>query len=303
MTLPRFVAAGEALTDLIRGDGDSWHAKVGGATWNVARVMAGFGIPSAFAGAVSSDCFGDALVAASREAGLDLRFLQQNAHSSLLAVVHQTHPPAYFFVGDDSADLHFKPQQLPAGWLSKNTWLHFGGISLARPQLASKLLQLARDARAIGATISFDPNFRVLMNEAYDPVLREMTQLADVIKVSDEDLRGLFRTDDETTAFATLRSWHPQALYLYTQGAAGAALYRQGEHCNMAPPRLAVVDTVGAGDASMGGLIWSLIHHPDATLAQHLAAAIAAGTLACTRAGAFAPAPADVQALARSLTP
>ncbi|WP_028455605.1 carbohydrate kinase family protein [Chitinilyticum litopenaei] len=301
-TFPRFIAAGEALTDLIRGDGDAWHAKVGGATWNVARVMAKLGIPSAFAGAVSRDCFGDELVEASRAAGLDLRFLQQNAHSPLLAVVHQTNPPAYFFVGDDSADLHFDPAQLPAGWLSRDIWLHFGGISLARPRLANTLLQLARDARAIGAKISFDPNFRVLMNEDYDPVLREMAQLADVIKVSDEDLRGLFRTDDEAAAFATLRSWNPQALYLYTRGAAGASLYHGDAHWQQTPPQMKVVDTVGAGDASMGGLIWSLMQHPQADGATHLRHAVAAGSLACTRAGANPPEAAELCELYKVLS-
>ena len=60
---PRFVSAGEALTDFIRREDGTWLARAGGAPWNVARVMAGFGIPSAFAGSVSRDNFGDELAA------------------------------------------------------------------------------------------------------------------------------------------------------------------------------------------------------------------------------------------------
>ena len=41
---PRFISAGEALTDLIRQADGFWLARAGGAPWNVARVMAGFGI-------------------------------------------------------------------------------------------------------------------------------------------------------------------------------------------------------------------------------------------------------------------
>ncbi|MGL6041815.1 MAG: carbohydrate kinase family protein [Deefgea sp.] len=294
MSFPQFISAGEALTDMIRSSDGHWQEKVGGATWNVARVMAKMGVRSAFAGAVSQDCFGDALIAASFEAGLDLRFMQQLPFSPLLAIVHQTQPPAYFFVGDNSADLHFDPAQLPEGWLNSEVWLHFGGISLARPQLAQKLLNMAHAAKAVGAKISFDPNFRVLMDEAYDPVLQEMAQLAEVIKVSDEDLRGLFRSNDEVSALATLRSWQPEAMILYTRGAAGASLYQGGAHWQQTPPQLQVVDTVGAGDASMGGLIWSLLQYPNASGEIHLRHAVAAGSLACTQAGANPP---DVNAL------
>lgn len=301
MSFPQFISAGEALTDMIRGANGQWQEKVGGATWNVARVMAKLGVRSAFAGAVSQDCFGEALIAASEEAGLDLRFMQQLPFSPLLAIVHQTQPPAYFFVGDNSADLHFAPEQLPEGWRQPNVWLHFGGISLARPQLAQKLLNMARAAKAAGASISYDPNFRVLMDEAYDPILREMVQLADVIKVSDEDLRGLFRTTDEASALNTLRQWQPNAILLYTRGAAGASLYQGTDVWQQTPPALKVVDTVGAGDASMGGLIWSLLQYPSANGATHLRHAIAAGSLACTQAGASPPSSSELIDLANQI--
>lgn len=290
MSYPRFVAAGEALTDLIRGNNDQWSAKTGGATWNVARVMSALGVSSAFAGAVSQDYFGDALIAASRQANLDMRFMQQQSASPLLAIVHETQPPQYFFVGDDSADLHFDPEALPEGWLHAGVWLHFGGISLARPRLAAKLLQLARQAKQAGATISFDPNFRVLMDEQYDPVFEEMSRMADVVKVSDEDLCGLFRTDDKEAAMARLQSWlHPDAWLLYTCGAAGATLMHHQQQWQKAPPVIEVLDTVGAGDASMGGLIYSLMQQPEAGGETHLAWAIAAGATACLAVGATPP--------------
>ncbi len=52
-SFPTFVSAGEALTDMLRTGPDTWSSQVGGSTWNVARVMARLGVPSAFAGAVS----------------------------------------------------------------------------------------------------------------------------------------------------------------------------------------------------------------------------------------------------------
>jgi fructokinase len=299
--LPSFVAAGEALTDLLRNGPDGWTSQVGGSTWNVARVMAGLGVPTAFAGAVSHDVFGDALVGASAEAGLDPRFLQQLDRSPLLAIVHERNPPRYFFVGDDSADLHFDPSRLPAGWQRTVRWVHFGGISLARRPLRDKLLAMAEQLKEQGVAISYDPNFRLLMDASYDPVLHRMTALANLVKVSDEDLCGLFRCDDPEPALSALRAINPGALYLYTQGAAGASLLRGEERWRAPAPQVQVIDTVGAGDASIGALLYSLMSDPDAGLDRHLRFAVAGGAAACLAPGAAPPSLEQVQALLQAV--
>ena len=293
---PRFVSFGEALTDLIRLADGRWASLPGGAPWNVARVMAAFGVPSAFGGAISQDCFGDQLWQAGIEAGLDPRFVQRVDKSPLLAIVHETAPPRYFFVGDDSADLHFSVDALPAGWVDELQWAHFGGISLARPPLAGRLVALAETLKARGVRISYDPNFRVLMDARYDATLARMTALADLVKVSDEDLRGLLRTDDETEALARLQAMNPDAAFFYTRGAGEAQLRQGGRAWSALPPAVTVVDTVGAGDCSLGGLLCSLLQAPDADWGMHLRAAMAAGAGACLTSGARPP---DVATLAR----
>ena len=296
-TLPTFVAAGEALTDMLRTGPDTWSSQVGGSTWNVARVVARLGVPSAFAGAVSCDVFGAALAEANAAAGLDARFLQQLNYSPLLAMVHQRNPPQYFFVGDDSADLHFDAARLPRGWQGAARWVHFGGISLAREPLAGNLLVLAAELKAQGVCISYDPNFRALMDSRYDPTLRRMAALADLIKVSDEDLQGLFRCNDADKAFTALRAMNPDATYLYTRGAEGATLYQGGSAWSAPACAVDVVDTVGAGDASIGALVYSLMARPSQDGGGHLRFAIAAGAAACTSAGATPPTLADVERL------
>jgi len=300
---PAFVAAGEALTDLIRTGPDGWRSLVGGSTWNVARVVASLGLPSAFAGAVSRDVFGAQLAAANAAAGLDGRFLQQLDKAPLLAVVHELDPPAYFFIGDDSADLHFDAAALPPGWQAGARWVHFGGISLARQPLSDKLLALAEELKLHGVSISYDPNFRALMDQRYDPILRRMAALADVIKVSDEDLRGLFRTGDADQAFAALRAMNPDAVYLYTRGEHGARIYQGASSWSAPAPTISVVDTVGAGDASIGALLYSFIARPADTLEGHLGFAVAAGAAACTAPGATPPTLQQVMQLMRPIPP
>jgi fructokinase len=296
--LPQFVSAGEALTDLIRTAPDQWTSRTGGAGLNVARAMAALDVRSAFAGAISADVFGQALCDGAAEAGLDLRFLQQHARPPLLAVVHETAPPDYFFVGSDSADLHFQPDELPAGWEKTVRWVHFGGISLARQPLSGRLVALATRLKKLGVRISYDPNFRKLMDAGYDAVLAEMAGLADVIKVSDEDLCGLFRTADTAAALARLRAMNPAANILFTRGELGAELYTGGQAWRASAPAITLADTIGAGDASVSALLFSLMQHPDADGAAHLRRAVAAGALACTRPGASPPSREEVEALA-----
>ena len=138
-----------------------------------------------------------------------------------------------------------------------------------------------------------------MMDERYDATLRRMTELADVIKVSDEDLAGLFRYDDIDGAFAVLRSWNRHATYLYTRGAQGAALYRGEQTWQAAPPVIEVVDSVGAGDASIGGLLYSLLYRPEADGGEHLRFAVAAGAGACLAAGGSPPSVELVESLAQ----
>jgi fructokinase len=293
---PLFVSAGDILTDLVRTRDSQWVSHTGGAGWNVARAVARLGVPSACAGAIGLDCFSDALWNASAAGGLDMRFLQRVERAPLLAIVHETQPPAYFFIGEASADLAFDPELLPEGWMEAVQWAHFGGISLARAPLSATLATLAAELSARGVRISFDPNYRNLMEHGYRPMLETMAALADVIKVSDEDLRCLFRTG-EAAAIEALSAMNREAAILVTRGAGTATLFAGGETIEAAPARVEVVDTVGAGDASIAGLLFSLMRRSQHGWREHLSFALAAGAAACRYAGAHSPTVDEVAAL------
>jgi len=302
LPLPRLVVFGEALTDFLHQGNGQWLARPGGACWNVARVAARLGVPTGYAGAISNDVFGDALFADSQAAGLDLRYLQRVDRSPLLAMVTSTQPPHYFFVGDDSADLHFDAQALPAGWQTAVEIAHFGCISLAREPLGSRLVTLAETLAAQGTRITFDPNWRTAMDAPhYAPLLLRMAAIASVIKVSDEDLHRLFPGDADP--LTTLRTLAPQADILLTLGAEGmewlAAAHGGQEDARIAQPAFAVpvADTVGCGDAAMGSWLASLLQWPDAPVQAHLHQAAAAAALTATRAGAYAGTQAEIDAL------
>ncbi|MFC4453246.1 carbohydrate kinase [Deinococcus sonorensis] len=296
--LPLIVSAGEALTDLITEGGSRWSAHPGGAGWNVARACAALGVPTAFAGTVGADNFGDEIWESSQRGGLDLRFLQRSPQPTLLAVVYQASPPAYRFMGENSADLHFDPLQLPAGWPAAARWLHLGGVSLARQPLAGTLLTMMEQAQAAGVKISFDPNARIVHRDpAYRPIFERVIRRADLLKFSDEDLRFFFPELDEAGAMRVLRGLNAQAPIVITRGADGATLYHAGGSASLPAPKVTVADTVGAGDALCAGLLVSATRQPQQRWPDHLAFALRVASAACSRPGAYAPTQADVDQL------
>lgn len=294
----RLVVFGEALTDFMREDAQRWRAVPGGSCWNVARAAARLGVPTGYAGAVSRDLFGEEHLRLTREAGLDLRFTQQVDRSPLLAMVVSSHPPRYFFVGDDSADLHFDPDRLPEGWLAAAEIVHFGCISLVREPLAARLLALAERVHAAGKRVCFDPNYRSLMEDPrYRSTLVRMAALADYVKVSDEDLTGLFPGAGEGEALAELRALAPRAAILLTRGAQGMRLLAGGREVVQPAFTVTVQDTVGAGDASMAAWMASVLADPAAPLEVHVRFAAATAAVVCAHRGAHAPTREEVQAL------
>jgi len=295
----RFVVFGEALTDFIREGPDRWRSVPGGSCWNVARAAARLGLPTGYAGAVSRDLFGDDLYRLAGEAGLDLRYSQRLVKSPLLALVVSKDPPQYFFVGDDSADLNFDLDALPQGWVDDAEIVHFGCISLVRQPHAARLLALAERVHAAGKRICFDPNYRNLMDgPGYRDTLVRMAWLADYIKASSEDLARLFPGAGQG-ALGELRALAPKAAILLTEGSAGMSLFAEGREVSQPAFSIRVVDTVGAGDASMGGWMASLLGAPEAPLETHVAFAAATAAVVCQHDGAYAPTHAEVEALLR----
>jgi fructokinase len=290
MNFPRYVVFGEALTDMLRQPDGSWIAVPGGACWNVARAGARLGVPTAFAGSVSCDLFGEQLAIEGNAAGLDSRFLQRVNASPLLAMVASQHPPQYFFIGDNSADLHFNPALLPKGWRNAVEVVHFGGISLMRQPLSGLLITEAIAAKAAGKHIAFDPNFREMAYTTdYPETFRTIASIASYIKVSDDDLTGLFPGLSSMEGLVELRTLSPDAQILLTRGAEGMTLFTAKEVVEQSAYKVAVIDTVGCGDASMAGWMSSLLLHPDAGNSTHLQISAAAAALAATKAGPYPP--------------
>ncbi len=301
------LCCGEALIDMIPhptlAGPDGFVPHVGGSVFNTAIGLGRLGVPVGFLSGISTDLFGQQLVAALQASGVDTSCLLRSERLSTLAFVTMTNGQAgYKFFDENSAGRMLVPADLPALPDSVST-LYFGGISLCAEPAADTYAALA--AREAGRRlIMLDPNIRpgFIPDEArYRARIEKMIALAQIVKVSDEDLNWLLpgpqSLDDKA---AELQRMGP-ALVLVTRGKDGARVrLKGGAFLQAEAPPVKVVDTIGAGDTFNSGFLaraaelgcLSLDAFPSMTEEQVLEAlqfAVRVAALTVSRAGADAP--------------
>ncbi|MFC4427290.1 carbohydrate kinase family protein [Deinococcus navajonensis] len=293
--MTRVLACGGAVIDFVHDGQGRWQARAGGSAWNVARVLATLGLTTGFIGTLSRDPFGERLVQEGTRHGLDLRSAPRVDAPTALSVIHCSHPAQYAFYAENSADSQF-------GGVPEDAWdgaqaAYFGGITLMRDPARDAFVHLAHEARRRGLLVVYDPNFRPQLADAYREVYGHYVAVADLIKVSEDDLRGLLPGLTSDDALDQLRRLNPGATFLLTLGDRGARLI--GPEADLPHPGypVEVADTVGAGDASIGGLLYATLRAPPLPPPERLAFALACAAAACTRPGAHAPSLPEIDAV------
>lgn len=311
---PVVAVAGEVLTDLVPGDEDgAFRAAPGGSPGNVAVGLARLGVPARMLARLSSDLLGRRLRAHLDRNGVDLSYAVAAREPSSLALValRPDGSAEYDFRLDGTADWQWSEAELRTA-LDGAAALCLGSLATVLEPGGTVLRDLARRARPT-ATVVYDPNLRPAVT-GLGPQVRaavdELVGLADVVKVSEEDLAALEpgRPVLEVTGQWLARGPSLVAVTLGGQGAAavaagGALVRRPGR-------RVEVIDTVGAGDSFQAALVHGLGQRgllgtgsPDrlrsvdgATLSELLDHAIAAAAITCSRRGADPPTGAELTA-------
>lgn len=296
---------GEAVVDLV-ADGDRrFTAHPGGSPLNVAVGLGRLGQPVTLAARLSGDAFGGMFREHLAAAGVDPRHLVAAPEPSTLAVatVDAAGVASYDFWTQGTADWQWTPAELAGVVDGDAAALHTGSVVLELEPGAARVRDLLRTVRAAGrTTISYDPNVRMAKGgpvEAGRAAVEEVVALADLVKVSSEDLDWLYPGEDPVAAAARWAQAGP-ALVVVTLGGDGAvALAAGAEPVRRPAPPVTVVDTVGAGDAFSAGLLGALAERGvlgrgrDALAGLDLPAvldrACLVAALTCARAGADPP--------------
>jgi len=260
-----YLVCGEALFDFFSEDDASglaskvnFKAIAGGSPFNVAVGLRRLGVDAALFAGLSTDYLGRRFQQVLQDEGVRPDYLVDFAAPTTLAMVAvgANGSPHYSFRGEGCADRQLRLEHLPE--LGPEVrGLHIGSYSLVVQPIAETLLTLVQ--RESGKRlISLDPNVRLNPEPnilLWRERIAELVELADLIKVSDEDLSLLYPEQDPQRV---IEGWlqHRCQLVFLTRGGEGATVFSRA-HGSWSVPACSVkiADTVGAGDTFQAALI------------------------------------------------
>lgn len=302
-TTPRCLVVGEALVDVVEG-----VPHPGGSPMNVAIGLARLGLPTTLLTRIGDDAEGRLLAAHIADAGVEIAdgSVQAGAHTSrAVAMIGVDGAASYDF------DLDWRLPDTPAATAEL---VHVGSLGAVVEPGADAVRSLFCGADS--ATIrSFDPNVRpALLPHRSVAIARieELMSAADVVKLSDEDAAWLYPELDSGEVLTRVGALGPDVVAL-TRGGEGCVVAVAGldEPLVRSAAPVSVVDTIGAGDAFMSGLLFGMLgssaalHAPDAIARWGVVVdtAVASAGIAVSRAGAVPPRPDELGRMLARVSP
>ncbi|GAA4721542.1 carbohydrate kinase [Isoptericola chiayiensis] len=241
---------GEALVDIVRRVDGSTQELPGGSPANVALTLGRLGRGPRLLTRLGDDERGRRVRAWLEESDVEVLSCPATRTSTALARLDADGSAEYEF----DLDWDLRGAEVPAAAV-----LHVGSIAAVLEPGGTTVLEAVRSASGL---VTYDPNVRPTITPDPDvvrPRVEEIVASVGVVKVSDEDLAWLAPgTAPEEMASRWSRSG--PALVVMTAGGDGSVVLRDGVPVARVPvPSVTVVDTVGAGDTYMGGLIDGLL--------------------------------------------
>ena len=267
---------GDAVVDLLPdGEGKLLQCP-GGAPANVAVGVARLGGRSAFIGRVGDDPFGRFMQKTLADEQVNTEWLRRDPRhrtSTVVVDLDDDGERSFTFMVRPSADLFLDAADLPP--FRAGEWLHVCSIALS-------------------AEPSRSPNIRADL--WYDEVelrqcLERALACADVVKISVEELAFLTGNSQVHEGLAELMRTCPARLVLVTQGKEGVTAWQGGALTHYPASPVECIDTTGAGDAFVAGLLFGLACHGQARLSEVITLAQRCGALATTAKGAMTALP------------
>lgn len=257
------LCCGEALIDMLPrvldDGGEAFLPVPGGALFNTAVALGRLGEETGFLSGISTDIFGEKLIAHLAESGVGTAFCVRSPRPTTLAFVTLNNGNAqYTFVDENTAGRMLDSSALP-GLPDSIDAFHFGAISLI-PDPCGATFESLMAHRHETSVMSLDPNIRpgfVTDEAAYRSRLLRMIAMSDIVKVSEEDLTWL---DPDGDFDSLSRAWIDAGVSIVTLtvGGDGARSVTPSLDVTVPSKPVTVVDTVGAGDTFNAGFLANL---------------------------------------------
>ncbi len=291
------VVAGEALMDLLVQPDGRLTSVPGGGMFNTARTIARLGQPVAFLGRLSDDGFGRTLRNALTEDGVDLSLIEPTTSPTTLAIAEldETGSASYRFHTAETSAPGLSAGAVRAGLATNPAAICVGSLGLVLEPMASAVANGVSGADQ-ATLVMVDPNCRpvaIADRQAYLERLDAVLRRTDIIKLSTDDLGYLAPGVPARPAARGLLARGPAALLL-TRGPDPVLVLTAAVEFELPVPDVAVVDTVGAGDAFGGAFVARWIERgfgraeltDEAALRDAVGRAIEVAAASCGRRGA-----------------
>lgn len=299
------VAFGEILIDFIcdgkNEEGKNVYAEnTGGAPANCVGAVCKLGGSGAFIGMTGKDSFGENIRSDLQKINVDTKAMRYcTSQHTTLAFVSLTEKGerSFSFCRNPGADTQITFDDIDKTYLENARILHVGSLSLTQEPAKTTTLQIISSVKKAGGIISYDPNWRESLWAGKENALDELKSIlpmADIVKVSDEELKLLFGNVSYKEGAEIICNTGAKLVSI-TLGSKGV-YYRYSNNGDVFEgtvecPEVKVVDTTGAGDSFNGGLLYRLTRKEDilnltkAELEEDLKFANAVASLCVTRHG------------------
>lgn len=262
-----FTVVGEALLDMLKDHGGGYLARPGGGPLNTAVGLRRLGHPTALMSRISTSALGEVVRQYAESAQLDLSACVSTPEPATLAfaTVQADGTAWYDFYAEQTADWGWTIEELdhlPTG----SRVVHTGSLTAAIEPGAGRLLAwFQRLSSSTDTFLSFDPNVRPALAGSHERAVERAESFvacAHLVKVSHQDLEWLYprlATTDAMLRWSRLGQRLGPRLVVMTRGERGCVAVKADQTIVEWPPApVAVVDTIGAGDAFASGLLSGL---------------------------------------------
>ncbi len=267
---------------------ESLRLGVGGAESNVAIALRRLGTSVTWVGRVGADSLGDLVLRELLAEGLDVECSRDpHAPTGLMIKERRTNETAQvWYYRSGSAGAALSPEHVPARKIAAARLLHVTGITPALSASAAAAVQYAIDcARQAGTLVSLDLNYRAALwqKPAAGDAFRTLVRQADVVFAGDDEAAIAVGEAAEPIELAHRLAALGPAQVVIKLGAQGCVALVDGEEYRQDAVPVRAVDTVGAGDAFVGGYLAELLD--GRPVRQRLLTAVRTGAYACLVSG------------------
>lgn len=262
----------------------SFAAYVGGSPTNICVGATRLGLKTALLTAVGNDPVGDFILHFLNNEKIDTQFIPRKAANRTSAVILGIEPPDKFplvYYRDNCADINLTIDDALAAPIRDCKVFQFAGTNLSKEPSRSATMFAAEVARANGAKIVLDVDFRPDQwhdVRAFGVVIRSVLRLVDVVIGTEDEINAAMLTDtaqmslthsqvsdtkvkgDTESAVRAMLEQGPESLLLKT-GSKGARIYdRSGQVTEAGGFPVEIYNILGAGDAFGAGFLYGYVN-------------------------------------------